>query len=158
MVTKFLWTISCIYQLPLSATNKIEEKIKNIQVAGGDVSGIIGEVTTFISAINDAVSGINEIAVQQNQMAEAISGNVTDTVKGTQRVADSITQMNRNSKEIADGAREAAARAQSVHASMEAFTQEATHASKNAHHTQKASADVDGISNQLTGAIGKYKI
>ncbi len=140
------------------ATEQIEQRIRNIQLSSGDVATTIMDVTQIIDSINEAVANISGIAREQNETADNVSKRVRETLEETKKISESISDMSSSAHTIASGARQAAMNAQSVHTSMEAFTQEAAHSSSNAQHTQGMSSDVKDVSDKLSKAVEKYKL
>ena len=110
-----------------------------------------------VDSINDAVTVISKITTDQNASANQISSNVSQTTTETRNVTDSIAQIADSAKEIAQGGRQTATNAESLHSSMEVFTEEALNSSKNAQDTKSASSEVRTISRRLSKAIGQYK-
>ncbi|MDH5511313.1 MAG: methyl-accepting chemotaxis protein, partial [Nitrospinota bacterium] len=140
------------------AAEDIANRIEGVQYNTGQAVGVMGEVLSTISLINESVDLITTSVEKQSRSAQEIAGAVNQAARGADDMASSIADVAKGANEVSQSIGEAAKGSHEVSSNIHGVSQAAGDTNMNASRVSSTSNEIDRIAAELGRLVGRFKV
>ncbi len=140
------------------AAEDISERIEGVQSNTGQAVDVIAQVAEIITDIHNAVSAISNAVTDQTTAADVVSGNASETDKGTEAIAQSMAELSSGASDMSRTAGEAAQAVNEVAGSVHGVSRLATSGSESASQLDASAATLAETAAELQKLTGRFTV